>query len=99
MYFRSCTLSHRACGPMAELPKVMRIIELNDNKVIVYTELMDAKSLFLTAKADTICVMGTVDLTNGHVVLETPPKFLGAVQDSWFRWVTDLGLPGPDRGE
>jgi len=32
-------------------------------------------------------------------VLESPLRFLGAVQDAWFRWVTDLGLPGPDRGE
>ena len=43
--------------------------------------------------------MGFLDLSDGPVVLETPPKFLGAVQDAWFRWVTDLGLPGPDRGE
>ena len=32
-------------------------------------------------------------------MIETPPKFLGAVQDAWFRWVIDLGVPGPDRGE
>ncbi len=33
------------------------------------------------------------------MALETPPKFLGALQDAWFRWVIDLGGPGPDRGE
>ena len=33
------------------------------------------------------------------MVLEAPPKFLGAVDDCWFRWVIDFGLPGPDRGE
>jgi len=77
----------------------MMNIGMKENEVLVYSELMDAKSLFLTANADTIYVMGFLDLTKGPVVLETPPKFLGAVQDAWFRWVTDVGLPGPDRGE
>jgi hypothetical protein len=81
------------------LRKGMMSIGMKDNEVIVFSELMDAKSLFLTANADTIYVMGFLDLTKGPVVLETPPKFLGAVQDAWFRWVTDVGLPGPDRGE
>jgi hypothetical protein len=81
------------------LAKGMRDIGVNYNEVLVFTELMDAKSLFLTANADTIYVMGALDLSNGPVVVETPPKFLGAVQDAWFRWVIDVGLPGPDRGE
>ena len=77
----------------------MRGIGVKDNEVLVFSELMDAKSLFLTANADTIYVMGSLDLSKGPVVLETPPKFLGAVQDAWFRWVIDVGPPGPDRGE
>ena len=81
------------------LRKGMHSIGVKDNEVLVFSELMDAKSLFLTANADTIYVMGSLDLTKGPVVLETPPRFLGAVQDAWFRWVVDLGLPGPDRGE
>jgi hypothetical protein len=81
------------------LRKGMQSIGMKDNDVIVFSELMDAKSLFLTANADTIYVMGFFDLSKGPVVMETPPKFLGAVQDAWFRWVIDLGLPGPDRGE
>lgn len=81
------------------LRKGLQSVGVKDNEVIVFSELMDAKSLFLTANADTIYVMGALDLTKGPMVLETPPKFLGAVQDAWFRWVIDLGLPGPDRGE
>jgi len=68
------------------------------NEVMVFEELMDAKSLFLTANADTIYVMGFLDLSKGPIVLETPPEFLGVAQDAWFRWVIDLGAPGPDRG-
>jgi len=76
----------------------MQDIGVKDNEVLVFSGLMDAKSLFLTANADTVYVMGFLDLTKGPIVLEAPPKLLGAVQDHWFRWVTDLGLPGPDRG-
>ncbi len=72
---------------------------VKDNEVQVFSELMDAKSLFLTANADTVYAWGVLDLTKGPMVLEVPPKFLGCIDDYWFRWVTDFGLPGPDRGE
>jgi hypothetical protein len=73
-------------------------IGVKDNEVLVFSELMDAKSLFLTANADTIYYMGMLDLTKGPMVLEVPPKALGAIDDYWFRWVIDIGLPGADRG-
>lgn len=79
--------------------KGMQDIGVKPNEVIIFSELMDSNSLFLTANADTIYVMGYLDLSKGPVVIETPPRFLGTVQDAWFRWVIDLGLPGPDRGE
>ncbi|WFB35510.1 DUF1254 domain-containing protein [Kiritimatiellota bacterium B12222] len=70
-----------------------------DNEVIVFSELMDAQSLFLTANADTIYVISSLNLSSGPMVIEVPPQVLGTVQDAWFRWVIDMGLPGPDRGE
>ena len=60
---------------------------------------MDAKSLFLTANADTIYFWVNLDVTKGPIVVETPPLSLGVVDDMWFQWITDFGLPGPDRGE
>ncbi len=79
--------------------KGLQDIGVKDNEVVVFSKLMDAKSLFLTANADTIYVIGGLDLTKGPVVIEVPPQVLGTVQDAWFRWVIDVGLPGPDRGE
>lgn len=70
-----------------------------DNEVLVFSELMDSKSLFLTANADTLYVIGSLDLSNGPMVIEVPPQVLGTVQDAWFHWVIDMGMPGPDRGE
>jgi hypothetical protein len=78
--------------------KGLQDIGVKDNEVIVFSELMDAKSLFLTANADTIYVISGLDLTKGPMVIEVPPEVLGTVQDAWFRWVIDMGLPGPDRG-
>ena len=71
---------------------------VKDNELIIWSELMDAKSLFLTTNADTIYFMGFVDLTKGPMVIETPPKALGTLDDMWWGWVTDFGAPGPDRG-
>jgi len=79
--------------------KGLQDIGVKDNEVIVFSELMDSKSLFLTANADTIYIIGGLDLTKGPMVVEVPPGVLGTVQDAWFRWVIDVGLPGPDRGE
>lgn len=71
---------------------------VKDNEVLIFSELMDAKSLILTTNADTVYASGFLDLTGGPMVLETPPGFLGAVNDYWYRWVIDVGGPGPDRG-
>ena len=70
-----------------------------NNTALIFSELMDAKSLFLTANTDTIYFWVNLDVTKGPMVVETPPLSLGVVDDVWFRWVTDFGLPGPDRGE
>src|SRR5262245_41619901 len=42
---------------------------VKDNEAMVFSSLMDAKSLFLTANADTIYAMGVLNLTKGPVVL------------------------------
>lgn len=61
--------------------------------------LMDARSLFLTPNTTTPYVLGCLDLSAGPVVLEVPPGVLGPVDDAYFRWVTDVGLTGPDAGK
>ena len=70
-----------------------------NNTALIFSELMDAKSLFLTANADTIYFWVNLDVTKGPIVVETPPRVLGVIDDMWFQWITDFGLPGPDRGE
>jgi hypothetical protein len=73
-------------------------IGAEDNTVVIFPELMDAKSLFLTANADTVYYIAVVDLTKGPMVIEQPPQGLGTINDMWFSWIIDIGRPGPDRG-
>jgi hypothetical protein len=77
----------------------MREAGVADNDVLIFSGLMDASSLFLTANADTVYFISNLDLTKGPLVVETPPETLGIFDDLWFRWVIDFGMPGPDRGE
>src|SRR4029450_4394366 len=76
-----------------------RSIGADDNTIVIFSELMDSNSLFLTANADTIYTVATLDLTKGPLVIEVPPMALGTLNDMWFGWIIDIGLPGPDRGE
>ncbi len=81
------------------LGKGFQSIGAEDNTVIVFSKLMDANSLFLTANADTVYYLAVVNLSNGPMVLEQPPNGLGTINDMWFSWIIDIGRPGPDRGQ
>jgi hypothetical protein len=70
-----------------------------DGDVVIFSELMDSRSLFLTANADTVYFWSFHDLSQGPLVVETPSDTLGLFDDMWFRWISDFGLPGADRGQ
>ena len=70
-----------------------------DGDVLIFSELMDSRSLFLTANADTVYFWSFHDLSQGPLVFETPSDTLGLFNDIWFRWISDFGLPGADRGQ
>ena len=89
--------AHRGAS-VAAIHKGLRSVGVEDNDVIIYSELMDSESLFLTGNADTVYYIGFVDLSDGPMVVETPPDALGVFDDMWFRHVIDFGRPGPDRG-
>jgi hypothetical protein len=73
---------------------------VTDNQtVLIWENLMDSKSLFLTANTDSIYNVMWLDLKDGPLVIETPPNILGFIDDFWFNYVGDLGNAGPDRGK
>ena len=63
------------------LLKGLRAAGTNDNEILVTPGLMDCKSLFLTANADTYYFWAYLDLTQGPLVVETPPDSLGIFDD------------------
>jgi hypothetical protein len=89
--------------PAASLHAMCRGLDqagVTPNKAIGITEnLMDARSLFLTPNSTTVYNFFCVDLKDGPVVVEIPPNALGPVDDAYFRFVTDVGLTGPDKGK
>jgi hypothetical protein len=66
--------------------------------VAITEDLMDARSLFLTANTTTVYVISCIDLKDGPIVMQVPPRVLGPADDADFRWATDVGLTGPDAG-
>jgi len=62
-------------------------------------DLLDARGLLLTAQTTTPYIFGEIDLKNGPVVIDIRVPVLGALDDAFFRFVSDVGLTGPDQGK
>ncbi|WP_297973514.1 DUF1254 domain-containing protein [uncultured Amaricoccus sp.] len=89
--------SFRGASALA-LVKGFEEIGAKPGDVVIFSELMDSESLFLTANADTVYYMSGLDLSKGPVVVEQPSGGIGTINDMWFSWIVDIGAPGPDRG-
>ena len=89
------------------LPAVNQVWNLNAivsmgpaNKTVpIWEQLVDSRTIELTANDNTPYTWFWIDLSKGPLVIEVPPKVLGLVNDMWYRWVTDLGITGPDKGQ
>jgi hypothetical protein len=68
-------------------------------EIAIFESLMDSKSIFLTPNTESVYTISHFDLKNGPIVVESPPNTLGMINDMFFRYVTDLGNAGPDRGQ
>lgn len=66
--------------------------------VPIWETMVDSRTVELTANDNTPYTWFWLDLKDGPVVVETPPKVLGLANDMWYNWVGDLGVTGPDKG-
>jgi len=65
------------------------------HEVMIFDELMNSKSLFLTANTSTLYTIPDLDLKrDGPTVVEVPDGLLGAANDSYFRYINDLMKAG-----
>ena len=67
--------------------------------VMISEQLMDSKSLFLTANTTTPYSVAWLDISAGPLVLEIPSSALGPIDDALFKWDSDIGFTGPDKGK
>jgi hypothetical protein len=74
---------------------------VSSNQVAISVDLMDSNPLFLTGNTDTVYASTILDLgKDGPTVVEVPKgSGPGTVNDAFFRFVIDMGAPGPDRGQ
>ena len=70
------------------------------NKTVpIWEQLVDSRTVELTANDNTPYTWFWIDLRNGPLVIEAPPKVLGLVNDIWYHWNGDIGFTGPDHGD
>lgn len=67
--------------------------------VPIFKQLLNARTLVLTGNDNTVYSWTWLDLSDGPIVLEVPPKVLGTANDMWQRWVVDVGVTGKDEGK
>ncbi len=74
---------------------------MSSNQALIFDHVMDSNSLYLTGNTDTVYCMMFLDLEkDGPTVIEVPPGTgPGTVDDAFFRFVIDMGAPGPDAGK
>ncbi len=88
-------------APVSQVANRKGILEVGpvNTTVPIFEDIMNARSIFLTPNNNTPYTWFWLDLRNGPLVIEVPPKVLGLIDDMWYHYVIDLGFMGPDRGE
>jgi len=66
---------------------------------VIWEDLVDSKTVELTANDNTIYSFMWIDTRNGPLVAEIPPMVLGLIDNFWYRWVADVGITGADEGK
>ena len=84
---------------LAGMRRGLREFGPDNQTVVMFDELMDSKTLFLTANTTTVYNFGWLNTKDGPVVIEVPPKVLGCIDNAWFKWVGDVGVTGADKGK
>ncbi|MET9394867.1 DUF1254 domain-containing protein [Streptomyces sp. NPDC006624] len=70
-----------------------------NSAMAIWEDLVHPRFIGLVYNTSTSYCYSWLDLRAGPLVVEVPPGVYGGIDDHWCRWVVDLGLTGPDRGE
>jgi len=92
-------LSTIQVSSMTAMEHGMRSFGPPNKTVLLFEELMDSKSLYLTPNTVSVYMSCWMELGDEPMVIETPPNVLGFIDDAWFNYVIDFGNAGPDKGQ
>ena len=84
---------------MSAMEKGVRSFGPPNTTAALFENQMDSRSLWLTPNTVSIYQVAWLELGDEPMVIETPPKVLGIIDDAWFQYVTDFGNAGPDKGK
>jgi hypothetical protein len=104
MDFHGATQAYLWAIPIVDFANIQyfndEVLKVRQGEMIDFPELKYNLGI-LTANATTPYIIGTADLTKtGPLVIEMPVgASAGMVDDFWQRPITDIGLPGPDKGK
>jgi hypothetical protein len=86
---------------MYHLRQGMRDIGLTEsNQILIAEDMPDSKPLVLTWNNTSLYTWGFLNLKkDGPTVVELPPGVLGVFNDMYFRYMSDIGAAGPDKGK
>jgi len=66
----------------------------------VEADFMHPSENYLTGNDITVYAFATIDLkADGPTVVEIPPGMYGTANDAYFKYITDMGTTGPDKGK
>lgn len=69
-----------------------------NSTMVIWEDLVHPRFIGLVYNTSTSYGYAWLDLHDGPLVVEVPPRVYGGVDDHWCRWVVDVGLTGPDQG-
>ena len=84
---------------MWSIRKGAREVGQKDNTMMTMERLMDSTGMYLTPNTVTPQTWLSLNLKDGPMVLETPPNIIGLADDMWFRYISDIGMLGPDKNK
>jgi hypothetical protein len=70
-----------------------------NSTMVTWEDLVHPRFIGLIYNTSTSYSYAWIDLHDGPLVIEVPPRVYGGVNDHWCRWVGDVGLTGPDQGQ
>lgn len=72
----------------------------SSSDIAVMADFMHPSENYLTGNDVTVYAVASLDLKlDGPTVVEVPPGMLGTANDANFKYLTDLGPTGPDKGK